>query len=233
MPNTRWTGGVVPTVDDNLIEAWDAYDDSAGRVMPAASVAAARVMLAAAPSGAVSKARPAVFIIDDILYTADGSKGGDGSFNINPANSFSGVLYRHRDNTNGRGRPTSDHTTYTWGDGIVTLPIKSLMEFSLDVCVSIAHEDYHSEEEKDKAVGSYFFGFKLDNRGIWQTEIQYNRTFMTHHMQWRLSVEAGSHRVAYTTAGSYGADPYWHYDGGVFPGTVFTVATLGATRVDL
>ena len=27
MPNTRWTGGVVPTVDDNLIEAWDAYDD--------------------------------------------------------------------------------------------------------------------------------------------------------------------------------------------------------------
>ena len=67
MPNTRWTGGVVPTVDDNLIEAWDAYDDSAGRVMPAASVAAARVMLAAAPSGAVSKARPAVFIIDDIL----------------------------------------------------------------------------------------------------------------------------------------------------------------------
>lgn len=92
MPNTRWTGGIVPTVDDNLIEAWDAYDDSAGRVMPAASVAAARVMLAAAPSGAVSKARPAVFIIDDILYTADGSKGGDGSFNINPANSFSGVL---------------------------------------------------------------------------------------------------------------------------------------------
>ena len=166
MPNTRWTGGIVPTVDDNLIEAWDAYDDSAGRVMPAASVAAARVMLAAAPSGAVSKARPAVFIIDDILYTADGSKAGDGSFNINPANSFSGVLYRHRDNTNGRGRPTSDHTTYTWGDGIVTLPIKSLMEFSLDVCVSIAHEDYHSEEEKDKAVGSYFFGFKLDNRGI-------------------------------------------------------------------
>jgi hypothetical protein len=107
------------------------------------------------------------------------------------------------------------------------------MEFSLDVCVSIAHEDYNSEAEKDKAVGSYFFGFKLDNRGIWQTEIQYNRTFMTHHMQWRLSVEAGSHRVAYTTAGSYGADPYWHYDGGVFPGTVFTVATLGATRVDL
>jgi len=48
-----------------------------------------------------------------------------------------------------------------------------------------------------------------------------------------LSVEAASHRVAYTTAGSYGADPYWHYDGGVFPGTVFTVATLGATRVDL
>ncbi len=59
MPNTRWTGGIVPTVDDNLIEAWDAYDDSAGRVMPAASVAAARVMLAAAirPSGIESTPR--------------------------------------------------------------------------------------------------------------------------------------------------------------------------------
>ena len=95
MPNTRWTGGVVPTVDDNLIEAWDAYDDSAGRVMPAASVAAARVMLAAAPSGAVSKARPAGFIIDDILYTADGSKAGDGSTLTPPTVSvacFTGIV---------------------------------------------------------------------------------------------------------------------------------------------
>jgi len=51
MPVTRWTGASVPAPDDDLLKAWDAYDDSAGRLLPAASVAAARVMLAAAPRG--------------------------------------------------------------------------------------------------------------------------------------------------------------------------------------
>ena len=48
MPVTRWTGASVPAPDDDLLKAWDAYDDSAGRLLPAASVAAARVMLASA-----------------------------------------------------------------------------------------------------------------------------------------------------------------------------------------
>ena len=64
---------------------------------------------------------------------------------------------------------------------------------------------------------------------IWQTERQYNRTFATHQLRWVQEVEKGTHTVAYSTSGSYGVDPYWHFDGGVYPGTRFTVASLGAT----
>ena len=229
MPVTRWTGAAVPAPDDDLLKSWDAYDDSAGRLLPAASVAAARVMLAAAPPGAVTPAHPAVFIIGSLLYVSDGTKTPAGVFNVNPANAFSGVLYRHWDKTNGRGRPTSDHNTYTWGNGTIILPVKSLIEFTLDVCVSIVHSDFQTDQQKDVAVGSYYFGFKLDGAGIWQTERQYNRTFATHQLRWVQEVEKGTHTVAYSTSGSYGVDPYWHYDGGVYPGTRFTVASLGAT----
>lgn len=229
MPNTRWTGGVVPAAGDDLLGAWDAYDDSAGRILPASSVAAARVMLAAAPPGTVTPARPAVFIIGSILYVCTGMKNGKGEYVVLPVNQFSGILWRHWDKTNGRGRPTSDSKTYTWGTGTIYLPTKSLVEFTLDVCVSIVHSDYKTEKDKDVAVGSYFFGFKLDDAGIWQTEQQYGRTFATHQLRWVQEVDAGTHKVAYSTSGGYGADPYWHYDGGVFPGTRFTVASLGAT----
>ena len=98
------------------------------------------------------------------------------------------------------------------------------------MCVSIVHSDFQSEEAKDKANGSYYFGFILDNAGLWQTEIQYNRTFMTHHLSWKQEVPAGTHTAAYSTSGSYGTDPFWHYDGGVYPGTRFRVISLGAAR---
>lgn len=229
MPVTRWTGSAVPDAGDDLLGAWDAYDDSLGRVLHASSISAAKVMLASAPPGAVTPAKPAVFVINRLLYIADGNKNASGEYTVLPANSFSGVLWRHWDKTDGRGRPTSDHKTYTWGTGTIYLPAKSLVEFTLDVCVSIVHSDFQTDAQKDVAVGSYYFGFKLNDAGIWQTERQYNRTFATHQLRWVQEVEKGTHKVAYSTSGSYGVDPYWHFDGGVYPGTRFTVASLGAT----
>lgn len=229
MPNTRWTGGVVPAAGDDLLASWDAYDDSAGRVLNAPSLAAARVMLASAPPGAVTPAKPAIFMISTVMYVATGSKTLNGEYIINPANAFAGVLWRFWDRTNGRGRPTSNHETFTWGKGRINLPVKSLVEFTLDVCVSVDHADYATEAAKDAAIGSYFFGFLLNDAHIWRTEQSYNRTFATHQLRWVQEVEKGTHSVAFTTSGGYGADPFWHYNGGSFPGTRFTVSSLGAT----
>jgi hypothetical protein len=229
MPETRWTGGVVPSPGDDLLGAWEAYDDSAGRVLPAPSLAAAKVMLASAPPGAVTPARPAVFIIGKVFYVADGTKTPGGEYVLTPANMWAGILHRHWDKTNGRGRPTSDKTQRHWGHGTIHLPLRSLIEFTLDVCVSIVHSDFATEADKDKAVGSYFFGFSLSGASLWRTERQYNRTFMTHQFRWVQEVNPGTYTATYTTSGGYGPDPFWHYDGGVFPGTRFTVTNLGAT----
>lgn len=228
MSATRWNGAVVPTGQDDLLGAWARLADSVGTFMRVASLSEAQARLRAAPAGVVTSSTPAAFLIGGVLYTADGSRDASG-FVIRPASGYSGLLVDHWDKSNGRGRPTSDHTTRRWGQTAFNLPVKSLIEFSLDVCVSIVHSDFGSEDEKNKATGSYYFGFLLDNMGQWQTELQYNRTFMTHHLTWKTEVEAGTHTAAYTTTGSYGTDPFWHYDGGVYPGTRFRVFSLGAT----
>ena len=228
MADTRWDGAVVPTAYSDLLGAWGRFSDSVGTFVRVASMQEARARLAQAPAGVVTSASPAMFLIGGVLYSADGSKTG-GDYNIVPVSGYSGVLVDHWDKSDGRGRPTSDHTTRRWGQSTFQLPVRSLLEFSLDVCVSIVHSDFGSEDEKNKANGSYYFGFLLDNVNQWQTELQYNRTFMTHHLSWKMEADAGTHTAAYTTTGSYGTDPYWHFDGGVYPGTRFRVFSLGAT----
>lgn len=229
MSTTRWDGAKVPTASDPILSAWGDYADSVGTFIRCASQAEAQARLSQAPAGVVSAAHPAMFLIAGVLYSADGTRSGN-QFVLQPVSGFCDVLVDKTDASNGRGRPTSDHTTRRWAETGFNLPIRSLLEFSLDVCVSIVHSDFQSEEAKDKANGSYYFGFILDNAGLWQTEIQYNRTFMTHHLSWKQEVPAGTHSAAYSTCGSYGTDPFWHYDGGVYPGTRFRVISLGAAR---
>ena len=228
MSTTRWDGAVVPQAGDALLGAWPAFSDSVGTFIRVASEEEARARLAQAPAGVVSAGRPAVLLIGGVLYTADGTKSG-AKFNLRPTTGYSGLLVDHWDKTDGRGRPTSDTSAHVWGKNSFTLYGRCLVSFTLDVCVSIVHSDFVSEAAKDAAVGSYFFGFLLDDAVIWKSEVQYNRTFMTHHLEWRQEVGAGSHTAAFMTAGGYGKDPYWHYAGQAFPGTRFRVYSLGAT----
>lgn len=97
MPISHWNGLVLPAVGDDLLASWTRLADSAGVVVPVASVAAARAVLTRieADGAAPTANHPAYFDISGNLYKADGSK-------------TDGVWALHA-----MGEPDVDEVTYT------------------------------------------------------------------------------------------------------------------------
>ena len=91
MPTQHWKGVTVPSVGDDLLDAWPAAFDTAGIYIPCASVAAARTILAAAIAAGhiVTSATPAMFLVGSgpnrVTYIADGSQSG-GAYRLSPIN---------------------------------------------------------------------------------------------------------------------------------------------------
>lgn len=87
MSTQHWKGIPVPDAGDDLLDAWPAALDAAGLVFPAASVAAAREILARAESlgRAPTAAHPAYIDVGGVLYRADGAKSG-GRWVLRPVN---------------------------------------------------------------------------------------------------------------------------------------------------
>lgn len=81
-------GVPVPDVGDDLLASYEAGFNAAGIVVPVASVAAARTILAEAeasrsPAAAV---HPFYFDVNGVLYRAAGDKGGDGAYRLQAVN---------------------------------------------------------------------------------------------------------------------------------------------------
>ena len=87
MHNT-WKGVPVPDAGDDLLGSYETGLTAAGIIIPAASVAAARVMLAAAEAAGVlpSAAHPAYFDIGSNIYRSVGTKGTNNVFDLKMIN---------------------------------------------------------------------------------------------------------------------------------------------------
>ena len=87
MPAQTWKGVTVPSVGDDLVDAWPKAIDTAGVIIPASSVAAARTILTAAEAAGatITTATPAYFDVGGIVYKADGTKN-SGAWIMKPVN---------------------------------------------------------------------------------------------------------------------------------------------------
>lgn len=76
MSTQHWKDVTIPTMGDDLLEAWPKALDTAGIIIPASSVAAARTVLTAADAAGatITTATPAYFDVGGIIYKADGTK---------------------------------------------------------------------------------------------------------------------------------------------------------------
>ncbi len=217
MSTTHWKGATVPAAGDDLLSALPAFADTAGIYIRASTQAAARAMVSAAlaaDSAAVTTTNPAVFLINGVLFWADGTKA-SGAYKLKPVGAVSGILHQVQDTYNGAGAASTD--LYVEGEGTITLALDTLIEFYLEECVSGV----------DNAQGSVLNGFRVDGADIFKTEVAYDQFYSTKTVRWVAELTAGSHTVAYTTRKKYGATPYYHYQGGAYPGRRFTVTSLG------
>lgn len=82
MSTKHWKGASMPDAGDDLLAAWRDYTDTAGIMIPAQSVAAARSTLSRAITGgaSVTPSNPAYFDIQGNVYRADGSKSQSGAW---------------------------------------------------------------------------------------------------------------------------------------------------------
>lgn len=91
MPTQHWKGATIPSVGDDLLDAWPAAFDTAGIYIPCASVAAARTILASAITAGheITPAAPAMFLVGSgarrVAYVADGVQTG-GVYVLSPIN---------------------------------------------------------------------------------------------------------------------------------------------------
>lgn len=92
MTTQHWKGPIIPSVGDDLLDAWPDAFDTAGIYIPCASVAAARTILAAAIAAghAITPAAPAMFLVGSgaqrVAYVADGTKNTAGVYVLSPIN---------------------------------------------------------------------------------------------------------------------------------------------------
>ena len=88
MAHSTIKGATVPDAGDDLLAAWDAYDQTVGTIMPADSIAAARTTLASAEAAGVgpTAAHPWYFDMGGIIYRATGEKSKEGVFKLAPVN---------------------------------------------------------------------------------------------------------------------------------------------------
>ena len=86
MPTNHWKNVPIPSVGDDLLKAWADYSDAIGVIVPAASVAAARVLLtkAEADGRGPTPEHPVAFLIHGIIYTSTGLKGSNNVWDLTP-----------------------------------------------------------------------------------------------------------------------------------------------------
>lgn len=227
MTRTLWTGRTAPTRGDALLSAWETYDGSAMIPIPAASLAEARRIMKSAPDGSFSSDKPLMFLIQGLLYFADGSKEG-AHFYLRPINQTAGILHEHWDRSNQPGRTNDDPTVQHFGQGQFTLPARTMCEFTFDACVSVVVKQFDTEEKLAKATGAIKIGFSLDGGTIWQSTLTYDRWATTHQKRWVQEIPSGSHTVSYWTQPyNWGAQSFWNYSPGAWPGARFRVSSLG------
>lgn len=219
MSTQHWKGVTIPAAGDDLLAAWPAAIATAGIYIRASTQASALAMISAALTAdatAITPTNPAVFLINGVFFWADGTKT-SGVYTLLPVNATSGILHRVQDTYNGLGSSGSD--LYVEGEGIISLSLDTTVEFYLEACIS---------GESD-ATGSILSGFRVDGSDIYKTELAYDKYYRTLTARWVAELTAGSHTVAYTTQKKSGATPYYHYQGGAYPGRRFTVTSLGIT----
>ena len=87
MHNTA-KGATIPDPGDDLLAAWDAYDQTVGTIMPTDSIAAARTTLASAEAAGTgpTAAHPWYFDMNNVIYRATGAKSSGGVFTLAPVN---------------------------------------------------------------------------------------------------------------------------------------------------
>ena len=88
MPVQHWKNVPIPAAGDDLLKAWADYSDAIGVIVPAASVAAARVLLtkAEADGHPPTPEHPFLTLIGGNLWWADGTKSADGVWALRPVN---------------------------------------------------------------------------------------------------------------------------------------------------